>query len=1467
MSDIDIIAQAAGNAREKGAKTFYHGSTTPDLATLKATQPNMGSAGVYGADNIDWAALYALAKDRKGMAVIGGANPRLLIHKDNALLPEGNVYEYESDKYSPPPESDPNLGWVVPDDVTPTKTHKVKLTDHMRNIEQFEDTETLRKRFAELTGKAWAKQAAAGSAPDIADKFQPDYTPEQMESLGVYDALYRGQGPRLASLGAWKPEWISEHDPKGWAQWYKRYVSGRRLEDEDQRQIKRWLSFKARHGGPFVKNPTPRRGWALRNWGVDPSKLVAPEQANNVTEMLDEYKTKAMQKYVQDKIAQAQRGVLFPVSDPERDTEAEPGQVSRVASAFSKKADLLPGIQLQPHQQRIADKVTDDENRLLVYHGLGSGKSLSALAAAEAAKRKFGDNYGVVVPAALKGNFDKEIKKFTTSNPEVMSYTALGMGKEFKEQPQTLVMDEAHRLRNPGGAAAHAASRQARSARNLLLLTGSPITNSPTDLANLLSLLHNKQITPEQFEERYIGHKTVSPGILNWFRGIQSGEQPEVQNEGELRALLKGKVDYQPSKNPKGVNVSEETIKVPLSSAQQKIQQAVRTKIPPGFLWKLDQEFPLSRDELAKLNSFMTGLRQVSMSTRPFRADKDPYKAFEQSSKLQTAMKNLQSTLESDPRKKAIIYSNHIDAGLTPYAAALAKNQIPHALFHGSISPTERQKAVQEYNEGKLRALLIGPAGAEGLSTKGTSLIQLLDPHWHESRSQQARGRGLRFDSHEGLPEELKNVAVQRYLSSSEDPSWLGKLMGYKRERTGDEVLERLAREKEMLNDYFRKILQEEGTQKTSAASVALQGVQGWYKTAERFGVVKRVLPYLTGPAAMSAGGGYAGWEANNAFLNEYNPEVTDVGRLRSNLRAATMGAVGGLTARGRVQKPGAMGAWLAGLGLGVRYGITTPANSQANPIALGQYVDPGHAQIPRFLAWHAKPENQQKAREFLADPSKAVLDYGETRTQKELKKQFDKQFVTPEVTTKRDGTQIVKPPPGVAATGKYLKEHTLPSVYASILAGLGSPAKIKDVTDAAGNVSQVPDVRFSDIGTALAPHLAGGAGGAYLGYRTGDTLGNFLFPDNETDEYESRRRQEQRRWWLQFLGGNLGAVGGTAAAIKAMPQIRELMRAKTSADEKQAVGPLSGLTGLSARVLARSLGGTAAQATRATGNFALERAKDLGVGAAITAGQYGLNKAVPGYVPSTSFDDKGNPLDPAADLSFLGGLTAINALASNPFRRALRGRGNAPHWATIWPAGAFLAAGPGVAYPFTHLPALKKTLHVGAGPDGNDKALGPVVLSAASRPEEFTRRLGDDVAARAKNHYANAKNYYDSGEAAGPTLSVLSNVAREAGVPGFGNDDLSKFINSAGLSTLAQGAGIATGGVGGMLAGDWLADKLLTAAERNKLIKKRPGAHRFIRDLASLTGAGLGAYGTLRALDGKLPALLRAAPKPTTAA
>jgi hypothetical protein len=192
---------------------------------------------------------------------------------------------------------------------------------------------------------------------------------------------------------------------------------------------------------------------------------------------------------------------------------------------------------------------------MLLYHGLGTGKSLASILGAETAKKKFHENYGIVAPASLRENFAKEVDKFTEgSTPEIMSYTGLGLGKQFARQPQTLIVDEAHRLRNPQSAGTRAIADTAAKAKRLLLLSGSPIVNSPTDLASPLSMLTGQDISPQQFEERFMGKERVSPGFFNSLRGITSGERTVVKNEADLRKLLAGHIDYQPSKTPKGVN-------------------------------------------------------------------------------------------------------------------------------------------------------------------------------------------------------------------------------------------------------------------------------------------------------------------------------------------------------------------------------------------------------------------------------------------------------------------------------------------------------------------------------------------------------------------------------------------------------------------------------------------------------------------------------------------------------------------------------------------------------------------------------------------------------------------------------------------------------------------------------------------------------------------------------------------------
>lgn len=139
--------------------------------------------------------------------------------------------------------------------------------------------------------------------------FKPDLTPREMLELGIFGGLYFGDKPKeypkswfakakiskdhrqhkelnffkvnaSQPLAIWRDKnWISKEDPRGWFEWYCRYYLGRRLEKEDDRQIKRWNAIR-RHLGALVKNCRkgdvfcrPRQRQALLHWGYDTRKI------------------------------------------------------------------------------------------------------------------------------------------------------------------------------------------------------------------------------------------------------------------------------------------------------------------------------------------------------------------------------------------------------------------------------------------------------------------------------------------------------------------------------------------------------------------------------------------------------------------------------------------------------------------------------------------------------------------------------------------------------------------------------------------------------------------------------------------------------------------------------------------------------------------------------------------------------------------------------------------------------------------------------------------------------------------------------------------------------------------------------------------------------------------------------------------------------------------------------------------
>jgi len=139
---------------------------------------------------------------------------------------------------------------------------------------------------------------------NFAPDFKPELTPREMLELGIFGGKYmtdcgkefpaswfkkaklcpQRHDPQLnyfkvnasQPLSVWiKKGWIHKDDPRGWFQWYCRYYMGRRLPEEDLRQIKRWKAIQ-RHIAQIKKNCgktalacRPRQRQAVLHWAYD----------------------------------------------------------------------------------------------------------------------------------------------------------------------------------------------------------------------------------------------------------------------------------------------------------------------------------------------------------------------------------------------------------------------------------------------------------------------------------------------------------------------------------------------------------------------------------------------------------------------------------------------------------------------------------------------------------------------------------------------------------------------------------------------------------------------------------------------------------------------------------------------------------------------------------------------------------------------------------------------------------------------------------------------------------------------------------------------------------------------------------------------------------------------------------------------------------------------------------------------
>jgi hypothetical protein len=169
----------------------------------------------------------------------------------------------------------------------------------------------MRKRSVVVNDKMQRGYRYVRTAPigrNFDPQFTPELTPAQMLRLGVFGGKYMTDtqkefpkswfaraklSPRRRDrslnffgvdasqpLSVWRDKgWIHPDDPRGWFQWYCRYYMGRRLPDEDQRQIRRWKAMR-RHVRQIERQCESgdltcrrRQRQALLHWAYDSRKI------------------------------------------------------------------------------------------------------------------------------------------------------------------------------------------------------------------------------------------------------------------------------------------------------------------------------------------------------------------------------------------------------------------------------------------------------------------------------------------------------------------------------------------------------------------------------------------------------------------------------------------------------------------------------------------------------------------------------------------------------------------------------------------------------------------------------------------------------------------------------------------------------------------------------------------------------------------------------------------------------------------------------------------------------------------------------------------------------------------------------------------------------------------------------------------------------------------------------------------
>lgn len=485
-------------------------------------------------------------------------------------------------------------------------------------------------------------------------------------------------------------------------------------------------------------------------------------------------------------------------------------------------------IELRDHQKKVIRYFLETDNRgLFLDHNVGSGKTLTSLAAAYVIRKKYGISIPITIitPTSVLNQFKKESEKIFGPELENINFsTHVKWITDYKNNEthcigHILIVDEVHKFNNLNGIRSHYLRFASKDAFRILLLSATPIGNNYDELTGYLMMLsgHNYmgisgenlilthfKINPDDEEEENEKTKKIKTGLtkkdydkfkkelVQQINNIDNFDKPvlgELNKPNDLKCnfsffntsssdyprkkehlvFLKMSENYQREYNIiESVSISYDMYKYimydlnvskffperALKNFETKQQNRKDEYVSWEDLYELMQYSETGSYEFDSniyTPSFLHNIRISSMSIQG------------ESPKIKWTINHIKKRFKR--KEKVLLYTNWISEAVKKIENELYNiPNIKFASITGSITKTQRSKIIKDFNEDKIDVMLISSAGAEGLDLKKTRSIVIIEPHWNRARIDQIIGRGVRYKSHEGLPEKDKLVDVYHLL-------------------------------------------------------------------------------------------------------------------------------------------------------------------------------------------------------------------------------------------------------------------------------------------------------------------------------------------------------------------------------------------------------------------------------------------------------------------------------------------------------------------------------------------------------------------------------------------------------------------------------------------------------------------------------------------------------------------------------